>query len=104
MFRSVYIGLLFSVGVLVFLLNTQDVIASTAVNSTETIELNSATVEQLMALPGIGHKRALDIIQERERRQYRKPSDLLRVRGIGRQIYRRVRRFVRAVYQKPKKE
>ena len=50
----------------------------------EKININTATLEELMALPGIGEKRAADIIAEREENgPYRFPEDLTRVSGIG---------------------
>jgi competence protein ComEA len=46
--------------------------------------LNEATAEDLDRLPGIGRKRAEDIIQLRGRvGRFRRLTDLLRVRGIG---------------------
>jgi hypothetical protein len=56
------------------------------------IDPNTADWETLAALPGIGEKRAKDIIAYRERAAaerpgkpvFEKPTDLLRIRGIGR--------------------
>ena len=48
------------------------------------IDLNTATAEELMTLPGIGEKRAADIIADREANgPFRMPEDLARVDGIG---------------------
>ncbi len=48
------------------------------------VVLNRATIEDLRAIPGIGPKRAASILALRERlHRFRRPSDLLRVRGIG---------------------
>lgn len=48
------------------------------------INLNTATKEELMTLPGIGEKRAEDIIADREANgPFRIPEDLTRVSGIG---------------------
>ena len=48
------------------------------------VDLNTATAEELMTLPGIGEKRAADIIAYREANDpFRIPEDLTRVSGIG---------------------
>ena len=48
------------------------------------VDLNTATAEELMTLPGIGEKRAADIIADREANgPFRMPEDLTRVSGIG---------------------
>lgn len=48
------------------------------------IDLNTATAEDLQALPGIGEKRAADIIADRETNgPFRIPEDITRVKGIG---------------------
>ena len=56
------------------------------------VNLNTATEAQLTLLPGIGPSKAQAIIRYREQvRQYRRPEDLMRVRGIGRATFRRLR-------------
>lgn len=46
--------------------------------------LNTANSDELTHLPGIGRKRAEAIVQLRTRlKKFKKPQDLLRVRGIG---------------------
>ena len=48
------------------------------------INLNTATMEELMTLPGIGEKRAAAIVADREANgPFRVPEDLTRVDGIG---------------------
>lgn len=52
--------------------------------SGELVDLNTASAEELMTLPGIGEKRAADIIADREANgPFRTPEDLTRVNGIG---------------------
>ena len=58
--------------------------ASAAPVKSGKINLNTATAEELMTLPGIGEKRAADIIAYREANgPFRIPEDLTRVSGIG---------------------
>ena len=48
------------------------------------VNINTATVEQLQALPGIGRTRAETIIADRDANgPFRIPEDLMRVAGIG---------------------
>jgi len=54
---------------------------------TEKVNLNTATLEQLQTLPGIGEKRAADILADREANgSFSTPEDLIRVKGIGESI------------------
>lgn len=60
-----------------------------------TIDLNTATAEQLQLLPGIGPSRAAAIIENRTAMgPFRTVEDLARVRGIGPATVEGVRPFV----------
>ncbi len=58
------------------------------------LDLNEASRDELLALPGIGPARADAILARRQRRLFRRPRDLVRVRGIGPAIFRRLREHV----------
>jgi competence protein ComEA len=57
--------------------------AKKALGSAERIDLNRASVGELMRLPGIGEKRAQAIVAHRTRQPFRRPEDVLAVKGIG---------------------
>ncbi len=59
------------------------------------IDVNSAEEAVLEALPGIGRTLARRIVTERERRgPFAGPDDLLRVRGVTRELIERIGAFV----------
>jgi competence protein ComEA len=49
----------------------------------ERIDLNRAGVPELMRLPGVGERRAKDIVAHRARQPFRRPEDVLEVKGVG---------------------
>ena len=55
------------------------------------LNVNAASRDELMALPGIGEVMALRII---EGRPYKKPEDLLSVPGIGEKSLEKIRPFL----------
>lgn len=58
---------------------------------TYVININSATLQELTLLPGIGPSRAHAIITLRKKMgQFKRIENLLRVRGIGRKTLRRL--------------
>jgi competence protein ComEA len=69
---------------------------------TTTIDLNSAPPLVLMQLPGIGEKRAHDIVKARKHRPFKRVRDLLRVKGIGKKTLERLRPWVRVGRDLPK--
>ncbi len=58
------------------------------------VNVNEATLQQLVLLPGVGPARAQAIIAHREQRPFRRVDDLLQIRGIGRVTLERLRPYV----------
>jgi competence protein ComEA len=67
-----------------------------AASPDDPVALNTATVDDLRRLPGVGPKRADAILALRGRLgRFRAVEDLLKVKGIGRATLRRLRPLVR---------
>lgn len=59
------------------------------------ININEAGADELVALPGIGPSRAQAIIAQRQKRRFRRIEDIMRVPGIGRKTFARIRASIR---------
>src|SRR5262245_14459659 len=55
------------------------------------VNINTAEVGVLGLLPGIGPAKAAQIVAYRKRRPFRTVDELVRIRGIGRKMVRRLR-------------
>jgi competence protein ComEA len=58
------------------------------------LDLNSAPMVELMKLPGVGPKRAEEIIRWRLTHGFRRREDLLRIKGIGQRTYLKLKPLV----------
>lgn len=54
------------------------------------IDIREADLRELIALPGIGEKRASDIIEYREKHGFQNVNELIKIRGIGEKTYLRI--------------
>ena len=66
-----------------------------ALRDGQALDLNRAQAGDLVLLPGVGPKLAQRIVEERVRRGgFRKPEELLEVKGIGPATFQRLQPFV----------
>ena len=69
-------------------------LAGTAAAETATdavVNINTATSAELSFLPGVGASKAEAIIKYRNNRPFKKVEDIMRVRGIGRKSFVKMR-------------
>ena len=62
----------------------------------ERININTASVEELQRLPGIGPALASRIVEHRRRHgPFKRPQDVVIVRGMSAKLYRRIAHLIR---------
>lgn len=62
----------------------------------EQVDLNRASAAELQRLPGVGRKRADAIVAARAHRPFRRPEDVLRVKGLSRSWFDKVKGHISA--------
>lgn len=58
---------------------------------TGVLNLNTATLDQIDALPGMSSQLAAAVVAERTTRPFSRPEDVLRVRGVSRKRFEKLR-------------
>src|SRR5262245_287910 len=62
----------------------------------ERIDVNTASVEELQRLPGVGPALASRIVEHRRRHgPFKRPQDVVIVRGMSAKLYRRIAHLIR---------
>ena len=56
-------------------------------------DLQNVTKEELITIPGIGEKKAGDILQYKEENGFKKKSELMNVKGIGQKTYEKIEKY-----------
>lgn len=59
-----------------------------------TININTASKEDLMRLPGVGEATAEKIMEFRQTKKFRRPEDIMQIKGIGKKKFEAMREFV----------
>ncbi len=54
------------------------------------VNINSASIEELSTLPGIGKGTAEKIVEYRKNHKFKKTSDLMNVKGIGQKKFDKI--------------
>ena len=78
-----------------FVADPQPPVGQRATELADRIDPNTATQAQLAALPGLGPKRAADVVAGRAAGRYKTASDLQRISGIGEAIVAKLEPFLR---------
>jgi len=58
------------------------------------VNINTATVEQLTTLPGVGPKLAARVIEYRQKTPFHSTQELMNVKGIGEKNYAKIQGFL----------
>ena len=61
---------------------------------TGVVNINSATVEELVLIPGIGQSKAGAIVEYRQTAKFNSTEDLMKVKGIGEKLFANIRPYV----------
>jgi competence protein ComEA len=59
-----------------------------------TININTAAKEDLMRLPGVGEATAEKIVAFRQTKKFRRPEDIMQIKGIGAKKFEAMREFL----------
>jgi len=65
--------------------------AKKALGPNDRIDLNRASVQELMRLPGVGLKKAQAIVSHRGKAPFQRPEDVVQVKGLGPAWFAKVR-------------
>ncbi|WP_071026790.1 helix-hairpin-helix domain-containing protein [Peptoniphilus raoultii] len=58
------------------------------------VDLNNASKEELMTLPGVGEKTSQKILDYREKFTFKSPEDLKNIEGIGDKKYEKLKNYI----------
>jgi len=72
---------------------TGDVLAAKPAPS-QAVNINTASVQELMTVPGLGAAKAKAIVDFRATAPFQSPNDLIAVKGIGEKLFAKIAPYV----------
>ena len=64
------------------------------VNNTGKVNLNTATIDELLTIPNIGESKAKLIIEYRNNKPFTKIEDIMNIKGIGQGIFEKIKSYI----------
>lgn len=76
-------------------INSNNFSQNQAQNQSSQVNINQADQEELMTLPGIGEKKAKDIMTYRENKSFETIEEIMQVSGIGEKSFEKLKDLIR---------
>lgn len=83
-----------TMAVLMLLAISSQALANEPTVESAVVNINDASEAELAYLPGVGPSTASHIVQYRKLRPFQKPMHLMRVKGIGRKTFAKLKPFI----------
>ena len=64
------------------------------INNTGKVNLNTATIEELLTIPNIGESKAKLIIEYRNKTPFKQIEDIMNIKGIGSSIFEKIKAYI----------
>lgn len=74
----------------------EDIISNSQsiINNTGKVNLNTATIQELLTIPNIGESKAKLIIEYRNKTPFKQIEDIMNIKGIGSGIFEKIKAYI----------